>query len=115
VAERAERAALALRRALTAGHDHDEATAELLAAAATLATLRDRDNEELASPEQASATHDCPLTTSVTDTAVQLRPAAPTPESHRLPAGPAQRSGEHVTKPVTKQAARQHPSSNGDS
>jgi len=99
VAERAERAALALRRALTAGMDHDEATAELLAAAATLATLRNGDNEEPPFPEQASTTRDHPLTTSVTDTAVQLRPAA----------GPAQRSSEHVTKPVTKQTARQHP------
>lgn len=41
VAERAEYAAVALRRAVTIGQDHDAAVAELLAAAAALARLRD--------------------------------------------------------------------------
>jgi hypothetical protein len=40
VAQRAEHAAVALRRAVTTGHDYDAATAELLAAATALATLR---------------------------------------------------------------------------
>lgn len=106
VAERAEHASRALRRAVTTSQDHDAAVTELLAAAATLAALRDADNEQPPFPEQASATQDEPVTKSVTDTAAQPRPASSAPESHHPPTGPAQRPGERVTKPVTKQATQ---------
>jgi len=107
VAEQAEHAALALRRAANTGQDHNAAVAELLAAAATLATLRNSDNEEPPTPKQTSATQNSPVTKSVTDTAAQPRPTAPTSKSHHPPADPVQRPGKRVTKSVTKQATRQ--------
>jgi Mg-chelatase subunit ChlI len=108
VAARAEHAALALRRAVTAGQDHDAAVAELLAAADALTTtLRDNANGEPTSLSEAS--QDSPVTKSVTDTAP--RPVAP--ESDHLAAGPAQPSGEFVTEYVTEQDRRGAPSRNG--
>lgn len=92
VAERAEHAAIALRRAVTTGQDHDAATAELIATATALA---DRPN---ATPPQPNP---------VTDTAAPPRPSVPEP--HPQPAGPAQQPSSSVTKKVTKQAANQHP------
>jgi hypothetical protein len=108
VAEQAEHAAIALRRALTTGQDHDAAVTELLAAAATLATMRDHNNEDPPSPEQASTTQDGPITKSVTATATQPRPAAPAPEPRCPPASPTRRSGERVTKPSHEKEARQN-------
>jgi hypothetical protein len=51
-AQRAEHAAIALRRAVTTGQDHDAAAAELLAAATALTTLYDHPNRTPPSPSR---------------------------------------------------------------
>jgi len=106
VAARAEQAALALRRAVATGQDHDAAAAELLAAATALAAMRDGSDEPPPSGERGSGIQRGPLPGSVTDAAAP--PPCPSAESHRLPAGPAQRSGDGVTKSVTKPMAQRH-------
>jgi Mg-chelatase subunit ChlI len=55
VAQRAEHAAVALRRAVTTGQDHDAAAAKLLAAVTALATLRECPNRNPPSPEPTAA------------------------------------------------------------
>jgi hypothetical protein len=99
LAQRAEHAALALRRAVTTGQDHDAAVAEWLAAADALAaTLSDGAHDESTPVNGATTPQDSPVTKSVTETVPC--PAAPEPAQHST--GSAQRSGN----PATNQAAR---------
>ena len=106
VAQRAEHAALALRRAVTLGEDHDAAVAEWLAAADALATtLRGDANGEPTCLSGAATPQDRPVTKSVTD----IAPCPAAPEADQLSTGPAGRSGEFVTEQVRQQPAGRRP------
>jgi hypothetical protein len=84
------------------GHDHAPAAAELLAAAATLATLHGGTGEDTHTHGAATAEGET-VTKAFTE---QL--AEPLPATDRPSAGDDQRVRKHVTEKVTKQAARRH-------
>ncbi|WP_192909761.1 hypothetical protein [Gandjariella thermophila] len=103
VAERAERAAGALRRAVTASGDIDTAVQDLLAAAAALTALHEP------APDEATPDTRARVTKPITEEAGQptlVVPAAE-PEDHPMPE--ADQLGKLVTKKVTKSRTRPPP------
>jgi hypothetical protein len=103
VAERAERAACALRRAVTVSGDVDTAVRDLLAAAETLTALRD------SAPAEAAPDRRARVTKSITEVVGEptLVGRAAEPEGH--PMRERDQLGSRVTKKITKKRTEPAP------